>query len=91
MDEKKNIDLNDWSNAEKWLAELIQQSRTNAKRWFVAWVVTLVALIGTNAYWIYVFQSYEYVSQYSDGINSINSGTQGDIVNESKGENKEER
>ncbi len=87
MEDKKE----DWGNAEKWLAELIQQSRTNAKRWFVAWVVTLVALIGTNAYWIYVFQSYEYVSQYSDGINSINSGTQGDIVNEPKGEDKEER
>lgn len=87
MEDKKE----DWGNAEKWLAELIQQSRTNAKRWFVAWVVTLVALIGTNAYWIYVFQSYEYVSQCSDGINSINSGTQGDIVNEPKGEDKEER
>lgn len=50
--------------------------------WFIAFVVTLAALVGTNAYWIYVFQSYEYVQQYSSGINNINSGTQGDVLNE---------
>ncbi len=77
-DEKK------WGSAESWLAELIESARTNAKHWFIAWLVTLIALIGTNAYWIYVFQSYDYVSQTSDGVNSINTGTQGDVINEPK-------
>lgn len=82
---EKEPNKTDWSGMEQWLTELIQQAKANAKRWFVIWLVTFFALVGTNAAWIYVFQSYEYVKQYSDGINSINSGTPGDIVNEPNG------
>lgn len=76
-----------WSQIEKFFAtEVIEQAKRDAKRWFIAWVITLVALIGTNAAWMYVFQSYEYIIQYSDGVNNINSGTQGDVLNEPEGE-----
>lgn len=86
--EKTQPDKLTWKGFEKFLAtEVIEQGKKNAKRWFIAWIVTLFALIGTNIYWIYVFNSYEYVEQYSDGVNSINSGTQGDIVNEPASEN----
>lgn len=91
MDKEKVTGIKGWEDTGKWLVELIEQTRTNAKRWFVAWIITLIALVGTNMAWLYVFQSYDYVSQFSDGINSINSGTQGDIINEPKGEDKEER
>lgn len=68
-----------WDNLEQFFAvEVIEQSKRNAKRWFVAWLVTLSALIGTNAAWIYVAQSYEYISQDGSGQNNINTGTQGD-------------
>lgn len=84
MDEEKKEPT--WEGFEKFFAtEVIEQSKTQAKRWFIAWIVTLVALIGTNAYWIYVFNSYEYVDQYGDGINNVNSGTQGDMTNEPNG------
>lgn len=67
-----------WDNLEQFFAvEVIEQSKRNAKRWFVAWLVTLSALIGTNAAWIYVAQSYEYISQDGSGQNNINTGTHG--------------
>ena len=84
-----------WSDAEKTLVEMllhntiaredsmaahtIEQAKTGAKRWFIAWLITLAALVGTNAAWLYVAQSYEYASQDGDGINSINTGHQEDI------------
>lgn len=73
MDEKKK----DWSELEDFFAtQVIEQAKTSAKRWFIAWMITLLALIGTNAYWIYVFNSYEYVSQDGSGVNTINTGEQ---------------
>lgn len=85
--ENKKVSWNDFENF--FAVEVIDQAKINAKRWFIAWIITLAALIGTNAAWIYVFQSYEYVSQYSDGINSINSGSQGDVKYEPEGEVEE--
>lgn len=82
MDEKVNNEVEDWSGAEKWLAEMIEQARANAKRWFIAFIVTLAALIATNAYWIYVFQSYDYITQDGSGLNNYNTGNQGDVLNE---------
>ena len=77
-----------WDNLEQFLAvEVIEQSKRNAKRWFVAWLVTLAALIGTNAAWIYVAQSYEYISQDGSGQNNIITGTQGDIRHGTENEN----
>lgn len=76
MDEKKNK----WGELEDFLAtQVIEQAKTSAKRWFIAWLITLMALIGTNAYWIYVFNSYEYVSQDGSGVNTINTGEQEDM------------
>ena len=76
MDEKKK----DWGELEDFLAtQGIEQAKTSAKRWFIAWLITLMALIGTNAYWIYVFNSYEYVSQDGSGVNTINTGEQEDM------------
>lgn len=91
MDEQNVTETKDWSGAEKWLAELVHQARTNAKRWFLAWVITLIALIGTNMAWLYVFQSYEYVSQDGEGVNNANSGTQGDLNIGTEGKTEEKR
>ena len=77
MEEKKLI----WSDAEKFVSELISDARAQAKRWFIAFLVTLAALFGTNVYWIHVFNSYEYVSQDGEGFNYYNSDVEGDIEN----------
>lgn len=69
-----------WNGIEKFFAtSVIQQAEKSAKRWFIAWLITLAALVGTNAAWIYVFNSYEYVTQDGEGINTINTGNQEDI------------
>ena len=85
MDKENKVS---WDNLEQFFAvEVIEQSKRNAKWWFVAWLVTLAALIGTNAAWIYVAQSYEYISQDGSGQNNINTGTQGDITHGTENEN----
>ena len=70
MDENKKT----WSDAEKLVSELISDARAQAKRWFIAFLVTLAALFGTNIYWIYQWNSYDYVNYY-------NSDVEGDIDN----------
>ena len=85
MDKENKVS---WDNLEQFFAvEVIEQSKRNAKRWFLAWIVTLAALIGTNVAWIYVAQSYEYVSQDGSGQNNINTGTQGDVTHGTENEN----
>lgn len=85
MEEKKNQTT--WEDAGKFVSELISDARAQAKRWFIAFLVTLAALFGTNTYWIYVFNSYEYVSQDGEGINTINTGNQEDISIGTENEN----
>ena len=71
-----------WKNAEEYLAtSVIRQAEAAARRWFIAFVMTLAALVGTNAAWLYVFNSYEYVYQDGTGQNNINTGSQGNVLN----------
>lgn len=76
-----------WSGVETWAVRIIDQSKEQAKRWFIAWIITLAALVGTNAAWLYVFQSYEYVSQDGTGSNNINMGSQENVMNGTEDEN----
>lgn len=61
--------------------EVLEQAKRNTKMWFVTWILTMAALIGTNAYWIYTFNSYEYVYQDGEGQNNYNSNIGGDVDN----------
>lgn len=72
-----------------WPMELVKQAKRNAIFWFVAWVITMGALIGTNTAWLYAASGYDYVSQDGTGQNYYNSGIQGDVVNGS--ENPQEK
>lgn len=79
---------NTWEGVEKFFAtEVIEQSKRAAKRWFIAWIITFTALICTNLYWIYQFNSYDYVFQDGEGINNINTGEQGDLENGTESQN----
>lgn len=77
MEEKKTT----WNDAEKLVSEVLKDNQKQAKRWFVAFVITMTALIGTNAYWIYQWSSCDYVSQDGEGYNYFNSNIDGDISN----------
>ena len=71
-----------WDGVEKYFAtEVVEQSKRTAKRWFIAWIITFAALIGTNIFWIYTFNSYEYVYQNGEGQNNYNSNIDGDVDN----------
>lgn len=84
MEENKK---SEWEKPENLVTELFRDLQRHSKRWFIAFVITLFALVATNAYWIYVFNSYEYVSQDGSGINSINTGDQENIDYGSRDEN----
>lgn len=73
-----------WKDAEKFVSELISDMKAQSKRWFIAFITTLIALIGTNLYWIYEWNSYDYISQDGDGYNYYNSDIEGDITNGSE-------
>lgn len=78
MEDKKPT----WEGFEKFFAvEVIEQSKRSAKRWFIAWLITLAALIGTNMAWLYVMNSYEYVYQDGEGQNNYNHNIDGDVEN----------
>lgn len=71
-----------WKGIEEFFAtSVIQQAERSAKRWFIAWLITLAALIATNAYWIHVLNSYEYVYQDGEGENYYNNEIGGDVEN----------
>lgn len=66
------------------LGALVKQLKT---MWIVI-VLLIVLLVGTNMAWLYVFQSYDYVSQDGEGYNYFNHEVEGDVYNgaESTGE-----
>lgn len=88
----------DWNQPGTWAEELVEQSKESAKHWFKVWVITMILWIltltgwvGTTVYWIHIFQSYDYVTQDGSGLNNYNTGSQGDVLNESEDSQEEER
>lgn len=79
MEEKKETRLNQIE--EYFATQVVDQAKRSTKRWFIAWMITLIALVGTNAAWIYVFNSYEYIYQDGTGENYYNNEIDGDVDN----------
>lgn len=77
-EKKKNVT---WKESEKLVSEVFRDNQRQSKRWFIAFLITLIALVTTNIYWIYVFNSYEYVYQDGEGQNNYNNNVDGDIEN----------
>lgn len=69
------------------LGALVKQLKT---MWIVI-ILLIVLLVGTNMAWLYVFQSYDYVSQDGEGYNYYNKEVGGDVYNGSEDKDKEER
>ena len=71
MEEKKETK---WNQIEEYFAtQVVEQAKRATKRWFIAWLITMIALVVTNVYWITMMNSYEYVYQDSEGMNNINT------------------
>ena len=44
-----------WDELEFILAtEIVEESRKKARKWFTAWIVTMIALILSNAAWMFI-------------------------------------
>ena len=71
------------------LGALVKQIKT---MWIVI-ILLIVLLVGTNMAWLWVFQSYDYVSQDGEGYNYFNREVGGDVYNgaESTGEEEGEQ
>ncbi len=69
------------------LSTLAKQLKTT----WIAIFVLLVMLFVTNGIWIYVFQSYDYVSQDGNGQNYFNSRIEGSVYNGTESQSEEER
>lgn len=63
------------------VSELMNDSSKREKRLIAIIVALVIAFVGTNAYWIYQWNSYDYVSQDGQGYNYYNSDVEGDINN----------
>lgn len=59
------------------LNTLVKQMKT---MWIVI-ILLIVLLVGTNMAWLYVFQSYDYVTQDGEGYNYFNREVEGDVYN----------
>ncbi len=80
MDNEKQKQVTTMEGLERFFAtEVIEQSKRTAKRWFAAWVITFATLIISNFVWLYVFQSYDYVSQDGSGVNTYETDINGDL------------
>lgn len=69
------------------LSALVKQLKT---MWIVI-ILLIVLLVGTNMAWLYVFQSYDYVTQDGEGQNYFNREVGGDVYNGAEGQSEKER
>lgn len=69
------------------LGMLVNQIKT---MWIVI-ILLIILLVGTNMAWLYVFQSYDYVSQDGEGYNYYNHEVGGDVYNGAESKDKKER
>lgn len=86
MENRDNMSEKKENSATDVLGALVKQLKT---MWIVI-VLLIVLLVGTNMAWLYVFQSYDYVSQDGSGQNYFNSNVKGSVYNGAEGEGQEE-
>jgi hypothetical protein len=71
------------------------RSERHIKRLIIALIITVFLMFISNALWLWAWCQYDYTSeevsytQDSEGLNTINTGTQGDVVYEPETEDKE--
>lgn len=85
MESKDNVNEKG-NSATDVLGALLKQLKI---MWLVI-VLLIGLLVGTNMAWLWVFQSYDYVSQDGEGYNYFNHEVEGNVYNGAEGESKEE-
>lgn len=85
MENRDNVEKE--NSATDVLGALVKQLKT---MWIVI-ILLIVLLVGTNMAWLYVFQSYDYVTQDGEGQNYFNREVGGDVYNGAEGQSEKER
>lgn len=63
------------------VSELMADGSKREKRLLIIIIALVIGFLGTNAYWIYQWNSYDYVSQDGQGYNYYNSDVEGNVSN----------
>lgn len=85
MDENRSVPYIVYESA------MVRAERTIKKLTIVA-VVALVLMFVTNIAWIYEWTQFDTISYEQDGkgVNNVNLGTQGDVLNGTEGKSETE-
>ena len=67
---------------------IVSKMERQCKRLWIVAIIAILALFASNAGWLIYESQFEtvYYDQDSDGINNVNSGTQGDLTYEPEGQ-----
>ena len=76
--------------ADRLVSEVLSDADKKDKRKSVLILVLILGLIISNAYWLYQWSSYDYISQDGEGYNYYNSDVEGDILNGTADQAEEE-
>ena len=76
--------------ADRLVSEVLSDADKKDKRKSVLILVLIFGLIISNAYWLYQWSSYDYISQDGEGYNYYNSDVEGDILNGAADQAEEE-
>ena len=74
----------------KLVSELMADHARREKRMLAVIIALVVAFVATNGYWIYQWNSYDYISQDGQGYNYYNSDIEGDVNNGAENQTEED-
>ncbi len=83
--------MGDTKEKENSATDVLNALTKQLKTMWIVIIMLIILLVGTNMAWLYVFQSYDYVSQDGDGYNYFNSHVEGSVYNGAEGQDEEER
>lgn len=77
----QSISDHQFEKTNKLVSEMLADADRKDKRKNIIIAILVIAFALSNAYWIYQWNTYDYVSQDGEGYNYYNADVEGDIVN----------
>lgn len=77
----RSISDHQFEKTSKLVSEMLADADRKDRRKNIIIAMLVIAFALSNAYWIYQWNTYDYVSQDGEGYNYYNADVKGDIVN----------
>lgn len=77
----QSISDHQFEKTSKLVSEMLADADRKDRRKNIIIAILVIAFALSNAYWIYQWNTYDYVSQDGEGYNYYNADVEGDIVN----------